>query len=177
MTRTAKTKGANIPVAQSADDAAAMIRRIGEANREVARIQLDLSDRTAAMKEEAEARARPLKDEAAALIEGVKMWAEANRLALTGGGKVKFADLGTGKILWRLRPAKVSLRGKVEDIVQRLKELGLQRFVRVQEEVNKEAMLAEKDVARSVAGVAIASEGEDFVVEPHEMELSSPATA
>ncbi|MFZ1680955.1 MAG: host-nuclease inhibitor Gam family protein [Rhizobiaceae bacterium] len=172
-----KIHGANLRVPQNADEAAAMIRRVGEANREAARIQLDLSDRTSSLKEEAENKARPLKDEAAALTEGLKMWAEANRLALTGGGKVKFADLGTGKILWRSRPAKVSLRGKLDDIVQRLKELGLQRFVRVSEEVNKEAMLAEKDVARSVAGVAIASEGEDFVVEPHETELSSPAAA
>lgn len=177
MTAKAKTAGANIPVPQNADDAAAAIRRVGEANREVARIALDLSDRTATLKEEAEARARPLKDEAAALTEGLKMWAEANRDALTGGGKVKSADLGTGRVLWRLRPAKVSLRGKAEDIVQRLKELGLQRFVRTSEEVNKEAMLAEKETARAVAGVTIASEGEDFVVEPFETELSAPAAA
>ena len=171
MAKKTKTLGANLPVPQSRDDAAAALRRIGEANREVARIELKLADDVAGLKEAAESAATPLKEEAKALTEGLKLWAEANRDALTGG-KVKTADLGTGKISWRLRPAKVSLRGKIEEVVERLKSLGLQRFVRVTEEVNKEAMLADRDAARAVQGVTIASEGEDFVVEPFEPSIS-----
>ncbi len=99
----------------------------------------------------------------------------SQRASLTGDNKVKFADLGTGKISWRLRPAKVSLRGKVEEIVERLKSLGLHRFVRVSEEVNKEAMLGDREAARAVSGVSIASEGEDFIVEPFEAQISKEA--
>lgn len=171
MARKTKTLGANLPVPQSRDEAAGALRRIGDLARDVARIDLDLSDAVAALKETAEASAAPLKDEAKALTEGLKLWAEANREALTGG-KVKYADLGTGKISWRLRPAKVSLRGKVEEVVERLKSLGLQRFVRTTEDVNREAMLADRDAARAVQGVTIASEGEDFVIEPYEAATS-----
>lgn len=171
MAKKSKTLGANLPVPQSRDEAAAHVRRIGEANREVARIELKLADEVAALKEAAEAAALPLKEQAKALTEGLKLWAEANREALTGG-KSKTADLGTGKISWRLRPAKVSLRGKVEEIIDRLKSLGLHRFIRTTEDVSKEAMLADRDAARAVQGVTIASEGEDFVVEPFEPQIS-----
>lgn len=161
-----------LPVPQSREEAAAHLRRIGDLNREVARIELDLSDRVAALKEKAEADAVPLQEQAKALTEGLKMWAEANRDQLTGGGKVKNHDLGTGKISWRSRPAKVSLSGKIEEIVERLKKLGLQRFIRTTEEVNREAMLADREAARAVQGVKIASEGEDFVIEPAEAMVS-----
>ncbi len=171
MAKKTKTLGANLPVPQTREEAASALRRIGDLNREVARIELDLSDAVAQLKETAETDATPKRDEAKALTEGLKLWAEANRDKLTGG-KVKYADLGTGKISWRLRPAKVTLRGKVEEIVDRLKSLGLQRFIRTSEEVNREAMLADAETARGVAGVTIGTEGEDFIVEPFEATVS-----
>lgn len=170
-----KTRGANVPVPQTRDEAAAHIRSIGDLNREVARIELDLNDTIAGLKQAAEAKADPLKERVTALTEGLKAWAEANRAALTNNERTKTADLGTGKISWRFRPARVSLRGKVEEIVDRLKSLGLQRFIRVSEEVNKEALRADPDTARSVSGVSIGSEGEDFIVEPFEAEISGAA--
>jgi phage host-nuclease inhibitor protein Gam len=176
MART-KTLGANLPVPQNREDAATAIREIGDTNRQIARIELDLNDQVAKLKEAAEQQAGPLKDIVKARTEGLKLWAEANRDSLTGGGKVKFADLGTGKISWRLRPAKVSLRGRVEEIVAKLKALGLHRFIRVSEEVNKEAMLADREAARAVTGVTIASEGEDFVIEPFEADLAQQPAA
>lgn len=166
----AKTFGVNLPVPQSRDDAAAAIRTIGERNRDIARIEADMNDMLAKIKQEAETRAAPLRDDVVAITEGLKVWAEAHRDELTGG-KVKFADLGTGKINWRLRPPKVTVRG-VENIIETLKRLGLHKFLRVKEEINKEAMQAAPDEARGVAGVTIGSAGEDFIVEPFEAALS-----
>jgi phage host-nuclease inhibitor protein Gam len=60
----------------------------------------------------------------------------------------------------------------VDGLIARLKSLGLARFVRTREEPDKEAMLAEPDVARAVPGVRIASAGEDFVIEPFNLELA-----
>lgn len=169
-----KTKGVNLPVPQSRDEAAAAIRAIGEDQRELLRIEADMNDALTRIKEEAEHKAAPVRERLEAATEGLKVWAEANRAALTNGNKVKFAELGTGKISWRARPASVSLR-KIEEIIARLKAVGLQRFLRVKEEVNKEAMLAEPDVARTVPGVSIGSEGEDFIVEPFAAELAGGA--
>jgi phage host-nuclease inhibitor protein Gam len=45
----------------------------------------------------------------------------------------------------------------------------------VKEEVNKEALLAEPEIAGTVAGVSIGSPGEDFIVEPFEAELAQSA--
>ena len=167
-----KTRGANLPVPQSRDDAAEAVKRIGILNRQIARIEADLNDQVIDMKKRAEQQAQPLRDQVAAATEGLKLWAEANRERLTDGGRVKFCDLGTGKLSWRLRPPSVRL-SRVEQVIGALKALGLQRFLRVKEEPNKEAMLAEPDIARTVAGVTIGSDGEDFIVEPFEIELST----
>ena len=97
--------------------------------------------------------------------------------ALTGGDKTKTVDLGTGVLKWRFRPPSVRIL-KAEDVIARLKALALGRFVRTKEEVDKEAMLKEPQVARTVAGVSIGSGGEDFIVEPFEAELAAePANA
>lgn len=171
-----KTRGANLPVPQSRDEAAAALRRIGDLNREVARIELDLNDQIAALKETAERTADPLKEEAKARTEGLKVWAEANRDQLTGGGKTKTADLGTGRISWRLRPPSVRVTGS-DRVIEAIKKLGFAAFLRTREEVNKEALLADPDKARLIAGISIGSEGEDFIVEPFEAEISAPSAA
>ncbi|MGL5447472.1 MAG: host-nuclease inhibitor Gam family protein [Rhabdaerophilum sp.] len=167
-----KTRGANLPVPQNKDEAAEAVKRIGVTSRQIARMEADLNDQIAEMKKQAEEAAAPLRDRKDELTEGLKLWAEANREKLTDGGRVKSADLGTGKISWRFRPPSVRL-SKVDAILEALKTLGLHRFIRVKEEPNKEAMLAEPEIARTVSGVSIGTEGEDFIVEPFEVELAA----
>lgn len=176
MARKSKTTGVNLPVPQTRDDAAAMLRMIGEDNRQVARIEADMNDAITKLKESAEKEAQPLREQVSARTEGLKVWAEANRDALTNGGKVKTADLGTGKVSWRLRPPSVRITG-MERVIEAIKKLGFPSFLRVREEVNKEALLADPDRARMIAGVSIGSEGEDFIVEPFEAEISAGAMA
>ncbi len=168
----AKTFGANLPVPQSREEAASVVTAIGELNRKLARLQADMNDELAAVKERFEKEAEPHREALAGKTEGLKMWAEANRAALTAGDKTKTVDLGTGLIKWRLRPPMVRI-AKTADVIERIKTLGLSRFLRVKEEVDKEAMLAEADVARTIAGVSIGSAGEDFIVEPFEAELAA----
>ncbi|SFM35749.1 Mu-like prophage host-nuclease inhibitor protein Gam [Pleomorphomonas diazotrophica] len=163
------TRAANISVPQSREEATQSLSRYGLLQREIGRIQAGLDDKITALKEAAEAKSTPLQEEAAQIMEGLRIWSEANRAALTNDNKVKFVDLGTGKISWRLRPAKVTVRG-TEAVLEALRRLGLGRFIRTSEEINKEAMLAEADVARTVPGITIGSAGEDFVIEP----LTSP---
>lgn len=172
MSKKAKTVSPSLPVPQSRDEAAASLARIGALSRDAGRIEADMNDRIATLKERAEAAAGPLRDEAKALLEGLRTWCEAHRVDLTQGGRTKTADLGTGTVSWRMRPPKVTLRD-VEAVLARIKALGLTRFLRVKEEPNKEAMLAEPPLARTIAGVSIAPAGEDFIVEPFEAELEA----
>lgn len=170
MART-KTFGANLPVPQTREEAAATIVAIGELGRQHARIEADMNDELATSKQAYETIAAPLREAIEEKTEGLKMWAEANRSALTGGDKTKTVDLGTGVLRWRSRPASVRL-SKIDDVLARLKSLGLTRFLRTKEEVDKEAMAREPELARTVAGVFIGSAGEDFIVEPYEAELA-----
>ena len=74
---------------------------------------------------------------------------------------------------WRLRPPSVAVRG-VEAVLDQLRRLGLKRFIRQKEEVNKEAILNEPEAVSHVPGISI-SQGEDFVVTPFEAELAEVA--
>jgi len=62
----------------------------------------------------------------------------------------------------------------LDNIIEACKKLGLARFLRVKEEINKDAMLAEQDLAQTITGVSI-SQGEDFVIVPFETELEEVA--
>jgi phage host-nuclease inhibitor protein Gam len=169
--RKIRTQGTNVPVPQDDSEARAAIREIGDINREVLRIEAEMNDAIAALQQEYGARAAPLRDRAAAMVEGLRIFAEANRGRLTRGGKVKFHRFATGEISWRLRPAKVTIRGK-EAVIDAIKAAGLgQAFLRVREDVNKEAMLEDRATAAAIPGVTIGSDGEDFAVEPFETEL------
>lgn len=169
-----KAKAPAAPAAQSREEAEKLIGRIGEIQRELQRQDADLGDELAKVKRAAEAKALPLKDELAQAQDRVQGWCEANRAAITREGKVKTAEFATGKVSWRLRPPKVSLRG-VSAIIDHLMANGLRRFVRVSYEIDKEAMLRDPARAQSVPGVTIGSEGEDFIIEPFEAELAKGA--
>lgn len=169
-----KTKpAAEIQAPQSREEAAACVRLIGEASRAIARLEADMNDDLARIKEKAEAAAEPYRVVARDMTIGLKAWCDANRAALTDGGKRKFADLGTGRVEWRLAPPKVTIRG-LEAALAAIKTLGLP-FLRSKEEIDKEAMLREPDKARLVPGVTIGSAGEMFAVEPFEAEIEGRA--
>ena len=165
-----KMQGANAPVPQDDSEAREALREIGDLNRDMMRLQAEMNDQIAALQQRYGELVAPLQDAATAKIEGLRMFAEANRARLTGGGKVKYCQFSTGKISWRLRPAKVSIRG-TETVIEDLQAAGLQRFLREKVEINKEAMLEDRSTAMAIKGVVIGSDGEDFVVEPFETEL------
>lgn len=169
-----KSEAAQHPVPQSMTEANDFIHRIGAAQRERDRIQTEMNERLADIKAEYEAKAQPFKAEIEERTKGVLTFCEANRDELTRSGKVKFHRFPAGEVNWRRRPPKVSVRG-LAVVVERLKALKLTRFLRVKEEINKEAMLAEPDVAGAIDGVKIGSEGEDFVIVPFETELEEVA--
>jgi len=113
----------------------------------------------------------------------VQAWCEANRAQLTQDGKVKYANLASGEIKWRMRPPKVVVRG-AETVIELLKQLGLKMFLREKTEINKEAILAgavfqdDKILAptelRAVPGIKL-EQAEDFVIIPFESQLEEVA--
>jgi len=163
---------AQVVVAQSKEEAASMIRQIGDLQRALLRDQAKMNDLIAEITDEYKSKLSPLQEQIEQLQKGVQAYCEAHRDELTSGGKVKFANLVTGNVLWRQRPPSVRITG-ADAVIDTLKRLGLGMFVRTKEEVNKEAILNEPKVVNGVAGITIVSGVEDFVIEPFEQELDA----
>jgi len=172
--RKMKSTATNFPVPQDDSEARAVIREIGDLNRDALRLEAELNDKVAKLQQEYGEKVAPIREQALAKQEGLKMFCEANRARLTNDGKVKFHKFATGEISWRLRPAKVNIRGK-DDVIAAIKEARLgKKFLRIEEKVNKEAMLEKENrtTAAAIKGVTIGSDGEDFIVEPFETDLA-----
>lgn len=154
-------------VPQTQKDAAADIHKIGDLQRQITRTQTEMNDCIAHITATYQPTLEAMNDNLKLLQQGVQGYCEAHRSELTNGGKVKTANLVTGEIQWRQRPPSVSVRG-AEAVIEVLKRLGLGKFVRSKEEVNKEAILNQPDAVRGVAGISIVNGVEDFVITPFE---------
>ena len=171
-TKKLKTKALVTQAPQSREQVIEHIRAIGDLTRQRTRLAATMNDGIAALQEQYAQEADPINERIEALQAGVHVWCEANRAALTDNGKVKYADFVTGTVKWRAGRESVGLR-KVEAIIEALKRHGLQRFIRVKEEVNKDAILADKQAVAGIAGITINGGDEEFVIEPHEQELTT----
>ena len=156
-------------VPQNRDAVIADIKRIGDLQREASRLETEMNDAIAEITEKFAALIAPIKTDIETLSKGVQGWCEANRDELTNGGKVKTANLVTGDVSWRVRPPSVSIRG-MDAVMETLERLGLQRFIRTKQEINKEAILLEPKAVAGVAGITVKSGIEDFSIIPFEQE-------
>lgn len=164
---------AAVGVPQTLEECNRAIAEIGVAQRERDRIQADMNDSLAATREAWEAQAKPFADRIKELTAGVQLYCEAHRAELTQAGKTKTARLAAGEVSWRMRPPSVVVRG-VDLVLEGLKRLGLNRFIRTKEEINKDAVLAEPEIADQVKGLSV-TQGEDFIVKPWDTELEQVA--
>jgi phage host-nuclease inhibitor protein Gam len=156
---------------QTKDECAAGITKLGDLQREQARRTGDMNDEIAVIT----ARYQPELEERQARItvlqEGVQTWCEGHRSELTDCGKTKTANLVTGEVSWRQRPPSVMVRG-AEAVIETLKRLGLSKFIRNKEEINKEAILNEPNEVRGVAGLNVVCGVEDFTITPFEQQAA-----
>lgn len=158
---------------QTQTDCAADIKKLGDLQRDLARLQADMNDEVAAATKRYQPRIEELSGRIETLQAGVQVYCEAHRAELTNGGKVKTANLVTGEVQWRQRPPSISIRG-VDAVLETLERMGLARFVRTKQEPNKEAMLNEVDAVRGIAGISIVTGVEDFVITPFEAKVDQP---
>ena len=158
-----------IAVPKSLDEAAQFLAQIGEGQRAADKIQLDINTKVEQLKAQAMADVKPHQEKISQLVEGLFAYAEVHRNELTDGGKSKTVKLPTGWFGWRWTPPAISIRN-VKAILVKFKELGLKQFIRIKEEPNKEAMLKEPEIAKTIKGISI-SQHEEFVVKPAELEV------
>ncbi len=160
-------------ITQTREEVIANIKRIGDLQRERERVQTSMNDAVAQLQERAAEEIAPFDTEIEELQASILMYCTTNRDVLTDGGKVKFADLITGKVLWRNNPPKVQIRGNDAVLALLEQDEKYERFVRTKREVNKEAVLNEPDffAGNPVPGLSIVQGKEFFVIEPYNQEL------
>jgi len=161
-----------VQACQSKADAMRDIKTIGDLQRELGRIEADINDQIAELTKKAAPRIEQLRERLTELQAGVQTWCEANRVEICGKGKS--ANLVTGEVSWRQRPPSVSI-SKADEVIGRLRGLGLLRFIRSKEEVNKEAILAEPAEVAGIKGIKVVTGVEDFVITPFEVDVGETA--
>lgn len=192
----AKTKGVgtNLTVPQTDAQAEQMIAQLGVLQRDQVAAKARHDASVAALETGHAQAVKTSAQKQTAIIEGLAIWASANRERLTGG-KTKTVQLPTGTLSWREgRYAVKHGKLKIEEIVvavraRRTEVVGLlaaakaerrkddveqltdalaklDTFLRPKVELNKEAMLAAREVAETVPGITVPRGPEEFVVEP-----------
>lgn len=156
-------------VPKDREEAARFLAEIGELERMSLALQVELNESIKRLTEEAMAVDKGRKRRVEELMDGLHAFAEANRDGLTEEGRRKTVSLPTGTFGWRMTPLSVTVRGAA-DVIRSLKRLNLKRFIRVKEEINKQALLREPQVAKTIAGVSI-SQKEEFIAKPAQVDL------
>lgn len=147
----------------------AAIAEIGKAQRERQMLETAMNAEIAQVKDRYETAALPFAAVISRLGEAVRIWCEANRVTLTKEGRTKTAKFGAGEVSWRNRPPRVNVRGE-GIVLETLKKLGLHKFIRTKEEINKAAILEEPEGVDGIKGLSITG-GEDFVIKPFASEI------
>lgn len=158
-----------VPLPKNLDEAAHFLATIGKAQRALEKIHTDLNEKVEQLTAQAREDARPHEETVAVFFAGLYAYAQDQRETLTENGKRKTVELPTGTLLWKKTPPAVTIKD-LEAVLRNLKALGLERFIRQKEEVNKEAMLSEPEVAQTVGGVTI-GQYEEFVAKPRELQI------
>lgn len=173
MKKPSKQKTVAGPAApQTRDECAKAIADLGRIARSLARAEAAMNDEIAAVTEAYQGKLDELKGAVALRTEAIRTWCEANRDTLTGGGKVKFANLITGQIEWRKGNDSVTAPKDQAAVIELLEERKLHRFVRVKKEINKEAILADRQAVENIPGLRINVGKEAFYITPFEQEAS-----
>ena len=169
-----KSAAAAVDVPQNREAAAAAVAAIGIASRELTRIEADMNDALALLREQFEQEAEPYRLRIGQLTDGLQIFAEANRAILTNNYKVKTVTLTTGELVWRMNPPSVRLVGSEEEVIDWCASHGFEDFIRRTPSLNRDAIKANPEEAKNVPGIRI-GQSEAFVVMPHEAELAEVA--
>lgn len=168
-----RIKSTNIQACSTREEAETCIADIGLLQRQVTDIESQMNNELAEIKKKYEELAKPVNEQIHELFMSVQAYCSVNRDSLLKNNS-KTAKLTTGDVSWRTTPKKVTVRG-ADAVMKSLKALGLDRFIRTKEEIDKNACLNEQEVAENVPGISF-SQKEEFVVKPFESEIERAET-
>ena len=181
-----KTSKRTAPVAEvvrSQDELETAISRLGEFQRQKRELEADYGRDIAKLKEDLGKNAGTLNDKIIAVSMGIKNYADKNRARLFSDDS-KTAKFAVGVISYRDKPDAVSLpKNAANKIMMALKlfeafaglaEKFQSAFLRLKVEVNKEAILKQREIAEEKlqeTGVKIKPGKEQFYIKPAQEEV------
>ena len=171
--RRLRIAAAEVAVPQNHTEANGALMLIGIHQRARQRIETEMNERMAAIKQEYEKRAEPHGTAIEAHLKGLRTWCEAHREELLSA-ELKTYRFASGEVSWRIRPPRVNVRDTAQAIAWFVQNR-LLAFVRQREDLNKEEMLRAPGDASRNPFIKIGSGGEDFYVRPFETELEEVA--
>lgn len=148
----------------SREEVTEYIRQIGEHQRKAMRQKAAMEKKLEKIRQKEIPKIDAEEKTTEELVKALYVYARDHRDKLTEGGKFKTVPFPTGTIGWRLSRVSVVLKDKVEEIIKRCKEAKLRQFIRIKEEIDKDAMLREKEKAVKIEGVTI-KQRENFFIE------------
>jgi phage host-nuclease inhibitor protein Gam len=152
------------------------IGRLGEIDRELAKIEAAKSAAVARETSTAEQKATPLQAERLLLTSRVEAYCVENRPRLTDNGSTKTATFKSGTAAWKKAKDRVVVdETRIGKILEALKEKGLKRMIRVTEAINKTAIANEPDKVKGIRGLSIEEGAEVFSVTPVAAPLADTA--
>lgn len=179
------------PAPQTREECAIAITEYGRVQNDRARKLFEKDERIRAISQEYEEELAALDESLKLRHQAIQTWCEANRVGLAEESGVKYIQLTTGRVEWRKGLDKITAPKKpenLETVLKMLHERGLDRFIRIKEEINKEAMLNEKNpvpeegskpakpgllvLIHGIPGLNLTIGGEEFHVKPLEIDPS-----
>lgn len=158
----AKKTAVHLP--QNIEEVDGLIAMIGQLQRQLQSVESNMNEQIDKIKEESGAQADELRHTIDDHVASVEAYCSVHRDKLTDSGKKKTVKLRSGEVRWRLTPPAISI-GNAKAVIAALEKLGLNRFLRIKTEVNRQALLAEPEVAENVPGVSV-TQREEFVIVP-----------
>ncbi len=165
MSKRIKLTPRAVPVPQSREQVEALVREICEAKTEerIAKAEMDTEIR--AIKECYEQRLSGISEELTPMVEAVHAWAEAHPQDFAGK---KSLELLHGIVGWRVSPPAIKpMRGYTwSAVLDRLKALARGEYIRVKEEVNKDALLAARESEDLRGLYCQVEQADEFFIDP-----------
>ena len=172
MATTRRVKAPTASVYTSNDEVDVAIARIAQLQQQRSTITAVAETRIGKITEDARVRISPINDEINEVVKQLSLYAQQHRAVLTNDSKTKTVKFTHGTFRWRFTPLAITIKG-ADDVLKRLKTLGLTQFIRTKETIDKEAMARERALAETVEGVT-SGRNEEFVVTPNETNLEIP---
>ena len=156
VTRVKKTQTS---VPKTLFQADALLAKLGQTQDTINAVQKALAEKISALKAEVEKELQPLIQKRANDINALFAFANPRKTELTR--KARSTVLGNGSFGWRWTTPRVEVAGSDAEMIAWLKASGNEGYVRVIEEIDRQALLADRLV---IAGVSYVQDDEFFVV-------------